>query len=120
MKKLLVFLIFSKVCFAGISVDWTLPAAEEKPRVIPYSQITIDGILTEKEWKDSFCFPVRSRFHIANARRTWSGPMDAGMEFYACWNESGLYFGAIVADNEVINERTPETAYEQDCIEIFC
>ncbi|MCM8816983.1 MAG: hypothetical protein NC913_05675 [Candidatus Omnitrophica bacterium] len=119
MKRLLVFLLFSQICFSGISIDWTLPVSEEKPYVIPYSQITIDGILKEKEWRDSLCLPVRSKFHIANARRTWSGPMDAGMEFYVCWNESGLYFGAIVADNEVINEKTPETAYEQDCIEIF-
>lgn len=119
MKKLLIFLVFSQICFSGISVDWTLPVPDQKPFIIPYSNITLDGVLTPDEWKESLCFPLRSKFHITNIRRQWTEAMDAGMEFYVSWNNSGLFFGAIVADNEVINEKTPETAYEQDCIEIF-
>ncbi|MCX7705555.1 MAG: CehA/McbA family metallohydrolase [bacterium] len=119
MKRLLIFLVFSGFCFAGISVDWSLPVISEKPIVIPHSKITVDGVLTSDEWGKCPGFPVRSKNHIANATRQWSGPMDAGMEFYVSWNESGLFFGAIVADNQVINEKSPENAYEQDCIEIF-
>ena len=118
-RTFLFYFVFSVVCFAGISVDWTLPFPTDTAFVIPYSSITVDGVLTEDEWANSLCFPVRSKFHIATAKRQWAGPMDAGMEFYAAWNEKGLFFGAIVADNEVINDAPVEATYQQDCIEIF-
>ncbi|MCM8764671.1 MAG: hypothetical protein NC830_04870, partial [Candidatus Omnitrophica bacterium] len=120
MKRIFfLFLAFPIACFAGISVDWQLPFPSDSALVIPYSNITVDGVLTEDEWANSLCLPVRSKFHIAHAKRQWSGPMDAGMEFYAAWNEKGLFFSAIVADDQVINNVPVENAYQQDCIEIF-
>ncbi|HOJ30654.1 MAG TPA: sugar-binding protein [bacterium] len=119
MKKILLLFVLAGACFAGISVDWSIPATTDTPFVIPFSNITVDGVLTDTEWASGFCLPIRSQYHISNAKRQWKGPQDAGMEFYAAWNEKGLFFGAIVADNEVINHKPLESAYEQDCIEIF-
>ncbi|MGC8805235.1 MAG: sugar-binding protein, partial [Candidatus Ratteibacteria bacterium] len=119
MKKIILFLVLAGVCFAAVSVDWSVPAITDTPSVIPFSNITVDGVLHDYEWASGFCLPIRSKYHISNSKRQWAGPEDAGMEFYTAWNEKGLFFGAIVADNEVINDRPPELAYQQDCIEIF-
>ncbi|HOK79716.1 MAG TPA: sugar-binding protein [bacterium] len=119
MKKIIFFFVLTGVCFAGISVDWSVPSIPDTPSVIPFSNITVDGVLTDQEWASGLCFPIRSKYHISNSKRSWAGPEDAGMEFYTAWNEKGLFFGAIVADNEVINDRVSELAYQQDCIEIF-
>ncbi len=121
MKKIPIFLLlFENIVFSAINVDWTLPSLETEPTVISYSSITVDGNITPEEWKQTVCFPVRSTYHIAQSKNhIWKGPEDAGAEFYWAWNESGIFFAAIVADNEVINNMPDNLAYQQDCIELF-
>ncbi|HON05686.1 MAG TPA: sugar-binding protein [Candidatus Ratteibacteria bacterium] len=119
-KTVILVLLFGNIVFSKISVDWTLPSLETKPFSILYSDIALDGNITAKEWEKALCFPVRSTFHIAHSvNHTWKGQRDAGAEFYWAWNETGIFFAAIVSDNEVINNMPGNLAYQQDCIEVF-
>lgn len=120
MKKVFFLLLFiCGITFASLNIDWNPPEVSEKPFFIFSSNIVVDGNITKEEWSKTVCFPLRSKFHILREVRKWNGYIDAGMEFYSAWDEKGLYFAAIVSDNEVINDKPVQQAYEQDCIEIF-
>jgi len=121
MKKIIFgILVICSFAFSGISVDWTFPSVNQAVFTVFEAEIIPDGNITEREWSKTAGFPLRSKEYICrSASRIWAGPIDSSMEFYCAWNHNGLYFAAIVADNEIINDRPPERAYEQDCIEVF-
>lgn len=98
------------------------PAAEAAPP-IPLPRLTEpftpDGVL--QEWAQAACVPVRSPGCIAHrsSAHEWRGPADAGMEWYGAWNPEGLCLAAVVADDEVRNDRPEDALWQQDCVELF-
>lgn len=100
-----------------------LPPPAETPPPTPLPRLTApftpDGVL--QEWTAAACVPVRSASCIAHrsSSHEWRGPADAGMEWYGAWNQEGLCLAAVVADDEVRNDRPDDALWQQDCVELF-
>lgn len=105
----------------GAAAKWTPPAAENVAYQLPAlgGPLALDGDIGE--WSKAACLPVRSFSYVDVCERThkWNGPSDAGMEFYAAWNDEGLCVAAVVADDDVINTRAGKDFWQQDCVEVY-
>ncbi|MFH0795698.1 MAG: sugar-binding protein [Candidatus Omnitrophota bacterium] len=81
--------------------------------------LVLDGNLNE--WTEAACVPVRYQSYVCHLlpSHKWLGPADAGMEFFCAWNKDGLCLAAVVADDEIYNDREPQKLWQQDGVEIF-
>jgi glycerophosphoryl diester phosphodiesterase len=81
--------------------------------------LVLDGKLDE--WEGATSVLLRYASYIAHIKpgHEWRGPKDAGAEMYCAWNDDGLCLAAIVADDNVHNERPPGFIWQQDCLELF-
>lgn len=80
--------------------------------------LVLDGELNE--WASAACVPARYESYAEIIQLPgWRGPADAGLEFYCAWNSDGLCVAAVVADDDVRNDRKDKDLWQQDCLEIF-
>lgn len=101
---------------------WTPPAVEATvPAQLPKlaQPLVIDGVV--KEWASAACVPVHSPSYVLYSREPhkWNGPADAGFEAYCAWSDAGLCLAAVVADDDVINDRPGKDYWQRDCIEFY-
>lgn len=122
-RSLLVAAIFAVLPAQALPAGsrWTPPVIPAAPASLPkLSQpLVLDGALGE--WNQAACVPMLSESYILYSREPhkWNGPADAGMEVYCAWSERGLCLAAVVADDDVRNDRQGKDYWEQDCVEFF-
>ena len=73
------------------------------------------------EWEGATSLLLRYASYISKVKpgHEWRGPMDAGAEMYCAWNDDGLCLAAVVADDDIHNERPPGMTWQQDGLELF-
>ena len=101
---------------------WQLPAAGDRAAPVPMlaRPPVIDGALDE--WPGAMCTLLCSSFDLARrheAAGEWRGPQDASMLGLAAWTADGLCLAAVVADNDVRNDRKGPSIWQQDCVQVF-
>jgi hypothetical protein len=117
-------IIISTLLFSAVFAApdrWTPPAMQTAPAQLPKlaRPMKMDGVLTE--WESAACVPLYCRSYILYSRdpHKWNGPADAGFEVYCAWNDKGLCLAAVVADDDVRNNRPSKDYWQQDCVEFF-
>lgn len=117
-------IIISTLLFSAVFAApdrWTPPVMQTAPAQLPKlaRPMKMDGVLTE--WKSAACVPLYCRSYILYSRDShkWNGPADAGFEVYCAWNDKGFCLAAVVADDDVRNNRTSKDYWQQDCVEFF-
>lgn len=100
---------------------WTPPVVQTAPAQLPrlVQPLVMDGALGE--WESAACVPLHCRSYILYSRdpHKWNGPADAGFEVFCAWNDRGLCLAAVVADDDVRNNRPGKDYWQQDCVEFF-
>jgi len=104
---------------ADIPDRWTAPPSPTELAQLPKldQPFVPDGELAE--WGSAATVPIRYESYISRPKHKgkWLGPADAGMEVSCAWSEEGLCLSAVVADDDVFNDRKGEAFWQCDCIE---
>lgn len=115
----LILLLGTAAWSADIPDRWTAPQVPTELAQLPKldQPFVPDGELAE--WGSAATVPIRYESYVSRPRPKgkWLGPSDAGMEVYCAWSEEGLCLAAVVADDDVFNDRKGEAFWQCDCIE---
>lgn len=113
--------LISALAFGGVSSAdrWDSSAVSTEPAQLPRldQPLVLDGDL--REWGSAAYVPIRCESSISRAKQKgkWQGPADSGMEVYCAWSPEGLCLAAVVADDDVFNDRKGEAFWRRDSIE---
>jgi len=125
MFKRLLFAVVLVLLISGLAVAGDPPFEHPEtgePLVIDCLRGTpraIDGNLND--WQLVYMTPaiVDTAEQIYLGPETWDDPEDCSGEFYVMWDDTNIYLGAIVRDDDISNNKAGDAIWNADAVEVF-
>jgi hypothetical protein len=125
MLKKLSFVIISILFVSGLAFAGDPPFNHPKtgePLVIDCytgTPTAIDGKLND--WFLNHMTPavLDTEEQIFSGEGSWKNPEDVSGEFYLMWDDTNIYMGVIVKDDDLSNNKAGGNIWNADCIEVF-
>ena len=78
---------------------------------------SLDGVLND--WLLSDMTPAVLNTEEQVHSGPWDDPEDCSGEFYLMWDDTNIYIGVIVKDEDLSNTQAAGSIWNADCIEVF-